>query len=105
MTKEERKEYSRLYYQKHKEQILENCRERYANDKNYRETKINNAHLYNATNKDKVKERKSKYYKEHKQDFKDYFSEYYNQNKDVVNHKRKYKYRKEKIVTQDNGVE
>ncbi len=105
MTKEERKEYSRLYYQKHKAQILADCKERYANDKDYRKAKINNAQLYNETNKDKVKKRKSKYYENHKQEFKDYFSEYYNQNKDAVNHKRKYKYRKEKVITQDSCVE
>ena len=62
MTKEERRAYSREYYRKNREKILAEYRERYANDADFRKAKINSAEIYNETNKDKIKERKSKYY-------------------------------------------
>lgn len=104
MTKEERKQYYKIYYQKHRDKILASCKERYANDKDFRKTKIEMASLYNEVNKDKIRERKSRYYQKHKEEIKEYFNNYYNQNKEVVNHKRKYKYGKEKVITQDDCV-
>ena len=100
MTKEERRAYSREYYRKNREKILAEYREKYANDESFRKAKINSAEIYNETNKDKIKERKSKYYEKKKDKFREYFDEYYTQNKDTINGKRKYKWRKEKIETQ-----
>ena len=102
MTKEERREYARLYYHKNKDKILAENRERYAKDSAYREAKINNARCYNETNKEKIKERKSAYYETNKEKVKEYFGNYYNKNKYKLSNKRKIKYREEKIITQEN---
>ena len=104
MTKEERKEYNRRYYERNKEKNLEEYRERYANDKDYRKDRIERASFYNEMNKDKIKTRKAKYYEDHKEECKSYFEKYYSLNRDALNHKRKYKYRKEKILTQSDCV-
>lgn len=101
MTKEEKREYAREYYHKHKQKILEKQREKYATDKDYREMKIENATTYATQNKNKVKENKQKYYIQNKEKFKEYNDEYYTANQDKINAKRKEKREKEKIVVQD----
>lgn len=101
MTKEERRQYMREYYHRNKQKILEQQREKYATDKDYREMKIENAHTYAIQNKSKVKETKQKYYEQNKEKIKEYFDDYYTQNQDKINTKRKEKRGKEKIVRQD----
>jgi hypothetical protein len=108
MTKEEKKEYSKLYYQKNKDKI----KQYYKNNKEEKKEKISFADKkYKENNKEKLKQ----YQKERYQKNKTYYKEYYENNKEKIilqtkeyieNNKEKrliqskqyYKNNKEKII-------
>lgn len=102
MTKEERKRYNHEYYLRNKEKILADKKELYAHDENFRQSKIDNANIYAANNKERVKKIKLLYYANKKDEISEYNKKYYNENN--IRNKRKKQRRKEKIITQENCV-
>lgn len=102
MTKEERKRYNHEYYLRNKEKILVDKKELYAHDENFRQSKIDNANIYAANNKERVKKIKLLYYANKKDEISEYNKKYYNENN--IRNKRKKQRRKEKIITQENCV-
>lgn len=104
MTKEERKEYARKYYEKNREKLLEKSNKFYNENKDSRKEY---ARKYYEDNKEKVDERNRKYkednseydkryYDEHKNDISIKKSEYYLLNKEKRNEYSKKYFRKRK---------
>ena len=100
MTKEERKIYAKAYYQKHKREILENAKERYKNDENYRETIKDQARRYKQENKEEVAKKMKVYQLSRKTFFKEYNANYYEKNKTRINTRRNNIRRGEKVMVQ-----
>lgn len=92
MTDEEKKEYKRQYYLKHKEKCKERSKQYYSEHK---EERLEKAKIFYQENKQSEKERKHKYYEEHKEEIKasriGYFKQYYEKNKEkCLKQKREY---------------
>jgi hypothetical protein len=84
MSREDRKEYARNYYQMNKkryqeyyekniEEILQRTRQEYLNNKEYYKNK---SKAYYEKNKDEIKERKSDRYRSNIEQFRNYHREY-----------------------------
>jgi hypothetical protein len=86
MTKEERKEYMKLYFQKNKENLIEKRKEYYQNNK---DKFLKSIKKYYENNKEKIKEYQKEYNKE-------YTKEYREKNKEKISNQRKEYYQNNK---------
>ena len=102
MTKEDRKEYNKAYYLRHREEILLDAKEKYQHNEDYRRNKIDSALIYVANNREKVEKQHLLYYQQNKDKLSKYNKRYYIEN--GIRIKRKKQRRKEKIITQENCV-
>ena len=101
MTKEQRREYDRLRYQRRAKEISEQNKVRYANDPEYREKMKEKARIYNEVNKEEIKDKKKAYYNKNIKKFEEYYQEYYKEKSEQINKRRKENRRKEKVIVQN----
>lgn len=86
MNKEERKEYNRRYYQKHKSVLKEKTKEYYLN------------------NKEDIKRKQSHYNSEHKEEIKTYKQKWYQENKTAIKEKSKERYKYNKTTKERRAL-
>lgn len=106
MTKEERRAYNRDYYARNRNQILEERKELYKTNQDYKEAIIENAKKWYKDNKVRSEERKKEYRSQKyvKDKISEYNSSYYKKNKASISKRRKAVRREVKTIVNKGGA-
>lgn len=101
MTKEEKREYNRKYYQDNKSILKEKAKEYYTNNK---DNCVKKQKQYYDDNKEDIKAYQQKYNQKNKEDIKAYKQKWYQKNKDALNERSKEQYKHSKTTKEGRAT-
>ena len=102
MNREEKRQYMKEYYHRHRQEILKNMKEKYATDEEYRNTVKNNWKNYRDTHKKEIAEKMKDYQKLRKESLSQYNADYYSKNVETISERKRKKRQEIRIIEQDD---